>query len=67
VFSDASEGSSTGEACILCFNQINYFAMGKCNHKSVCQKCVLRIRLIMDDKKCSICKTEMEEIIISND
>lgn len=21
----------------------------------------------MDDKKCSICKTEMEEIIISND
>lgn len=41
--------------------------MGKCNHKQVCQKCVLRIRLIMDDKKCSICKTEMEEIIISND
>lgn len=35
--------------CILCFNQIRHFAMGKCNHKNVCHKCVLRIRLVMND------------------
>ena len=41
--------------------------MGKCNHKAVCHKCVLRIRLLMKDKKCSICKTELESIVISKD
>lgn len=46
---------------------IIHFAMGACNHKSVCHKCVLRIRLLLDERKCSICKQELEEIIISND
>ena len=52
--------------CILCFNEIKYFAMGSCNHKSVCSRCVLRMRLIMDDEHCSICKNEMEEIVVSS-
>ena len=55
------------ETCILCFGQIQYFAMGKCNHKNVCHKCVLRIRLLMEDNKCSICKTELDELIVSSD
>ena len=41
--------------------------MGKCNHKNVCHKCVIRIRLLMDDPKCSICKTELEQIVVSNE
>ena len=53
------------ETCILCFNPIRFFAMGSCDHKNVCHKCVLRIRLCLEDIKCSICKTELEEIVIS--
>lgn len=41
--------------------------MGKCNHKDVCHKCVLRIRLLMADNHCSICKAECDEIVVSND
>jgi len=26
----------------------------------------LRLRIILDDKKCSICKTELDEIIVTN-
>ena len=62
--SDVSDGPV---ACILCWNPVQYFAMGKCNHKNVCHKCSLRIRLIMKDKKCSICKTELLEIVVSSD
>ena len=54
------------EHCILCYNDIRYYAMGKCNHKNVCHKCCLRIRLLLKDNKCSICKTELDEIVISN-
>ena len=39
--------------------------MGKCDHKNVCHKCSLRIRIIMKDNKCSICKSDLEEIVIS--
>ena len=55
------------EHCILCFNDIRYFAMGKCGHKNICHKCCIRIRLIMNDNKCSICKTDLDEIVISRD
>lgn len=64
VESDVSDGTVK---CILCWNEVQYFAMGKCNHKNVCHKCSLRIRLIMKDKKCSICKTELLEIVVSSD
>ena len=64
--SDVSANSNQ-ETCILCSNAVLHFAMGSCNHKDVCGKCVLRIRLLMDDKKCSICKTELDEVIVSND
>lgn len=41
--------------------------MGKCDHKNICHRCCIRIRLLMKDNKCSICKTELEEIVISKD
>ena len=41
--------------------------MGVCNHKDVCSNCVLRIRLLLEDIKCPICKTECPDVIVSND
>ena len=60
-----SEKDLEKDNCILCFNEIKFFAMGECDHKNVCARCVLRIRLIMEDDKCSICKTECDEIVVS--
>jgi hypothetical protein len=64
--SDVSEVDlSDHEHCILCFNDKRQFALGKCNHKNVCHTCILRLRFIMKDKKCPICKTECEELLIA--
>jgi len=51
--------------CILCFNTIYFYALGKCGHKNVCHTCVLRMRIILKQRYCTICKTELEEIVIS--
>ena len=56
---------SDQEHCILCFNDKAYFALGRCNHKNVCHTCILRLRFIMNDKKCPICKTECDELLIA--
>ena len=55
------------DACILCFNEINHFAMGSCGHKEVCAQCSLRIRLILDDKTCPLCKQTLDEIVVTDD
>ena len=55
------------ESCILCFNEITFFALGSCSHTAVCAKCSLRIRLLMDDKNCTLCKQELNEIVITSD
>jgi hypothetical protein len=36
--------------CILCLNEIKFFAMGSCDHKNVCNTCSLRVRLVMEDE-----------------
>lgn len=55
------------ENCILCFNELRFFGLGKCNHKNVCHTCILRLRLIMKDNHCPICKTDLDEILIGED
>jgi len=70
VDSKVSEKEIAGadkEHCILCFNEIEFFALGSCGHSLVCAKCALRIRLLMDDQKCALCKTELEEVVITSD
>jgi hypothetical protein len=37
------------EHCILCFNNLVFFAIGKCGHKNVCNTCALRLRFIIKD------------------
>ena len=55
------------EHCLLCYNQLRVFSLGKCNHKNICHICALRLRIIMKDKQCPICKTECDEIVIAED
>ena len=55
------------EHCILCFNDLKLFGLGRCNHKNVCHTCILRLRLIIKDYKCPICKTNLEEVLIAED
>lgn len=37
-----------GESCILCFNEIKFFALGPCGHTNVCHTCSLRMRFILE-------------------
>jgi hypothetical protein len=40
------------ENCVLCYNGMRVFILGKCNHKNICINCAFRVRLLMDEKKC---------------
>jgi hypothetical protein len=53
--------------CVLCYGDLKFYALGKCEHKNVCHTCALRLRLIMEDDQCPICKTDLDEIVITDD
>lgn len=55
------------EHCILCFDDLYFVSLGRCDHKNVCNTCSLRLRLILEDEQCPICKTELDEILITKD
>lgn len=53
--------------CILCFNPLKFFALGVCDHKNVCHTCALRLRFVLEDEQCPICKADLDEIVITDD
>lgn len=53
--------------CLLCLNDLKYVAIGSCGHKNLCPTCVLRLRLIIKDRTCPICKENLEYIYIVDD
>lgn len=53
--------------CLLCDNRLTVFAMGPCGHKNVCVTCMLRLRYILEDEECPVCRADLDEIVISDD
>ena len=52
-------------SCILCHNEIKYFALGECGHTVTCAKCCLHVRMLFSDKQCVLCKIQNPEIVIT--
>ena len=54
-------------SCILCFDELKFFALGPCDHRNVCHTCALRLRFVLEDEQCPICKADLDEIVITED
>ncbi|KAL3666142.1 hypothetical protein V7S43_008931 [Phytophthora oleae] len=54
------------EICLLCADPIKFYAVGECNHHGICSKCSMRMRLIMDDRNCPMCKQPLERVVVSS-
>ncbi|RLN64568.1 hypothetical protein BBP00_00003391 [Phytophthora kernoviae] len=53
--------------CVLCCNNIDnvsrFNTVGVCNHKGCCSVCSLRLRQLLGNTSCVMCKTEMPRVI----
>ncbi|EQC32512.1 hypothetical protein SDRG_09838 [Saprolegnia diclina VS20] len=63
--------SSASNPCLVCCHSIDnvtrFHAVGPCNHTGCCSLCVLRMRQILKNNHCSLCKTEMPRVICVTD
>lgn len=55
--------------CLVCYTPTLHTSRGitPCNHDTICASCHLRLRSLLNDKRCPICKTENDTIIIDTD
>ena len=54
--------------CPICFENVSSCrAITPCGHNDICGTCHLRLRYLHNDKKCPICKTDNDRIIVDED
>lgn len=56
---------SMEDFCAVCADTMDWVAYGLCGHREVCSTCVARLRLVMDDKRCCICKTVCPSVFVT--
>ncbi|KDO19068.1 hypothetical protein SPRG_21606 [Saprolegnia parasitica CBS 223.65] len=60
-----NEDDGEDECCLVCAEPFTYHAIGECNHAGICSLCSMRMRLLMKDKQCPICKQTNDRVIVT--
>ncbi|CAN0885241.1 E3 ubiquitin-protein ligase hel2 [Linum grandiflorum] len=53
------------DSCAVCADTLEWVSYGACGHREVCSTCVARLRFIIDDRRCCICKTESDVVFVT--
>lgn len=51
----------TEKICVLCCQEVEVFAVGKCDHP-VCYRCSTKMRVLCDQKYCAVCREELDKV-----
>ena len=52
--------------CLVCYTDLKYQAVTSCEHDQICGTCHLRLRHLHNERKCPICKTSLETIVVDD-
>ncbi|TVU18465.1 hypothetical protein EJB05_34567 [Eragrostis curvula] len=53
------------DSCAVCADTLEWVAYGPCGHREVCSTCVVRLRFVLEDKHCCICKTLCPSVFVT--
>ncbi|CAN8267830.1 unnamed protein product [Cochlearia groenlandica] len=53
------------DSCAVCADNLEWVAYGSCGHREVCSTCVVRLRFVIGDPRCCICKSESPFIFVT--
>ncbi|KIH69206.1 zinc finger, C2H2 type [Ancylostoma duodenale] len=60
-FADIALSKGPREECTICCKDCDLFGVGSCNHP-VCIECAIRMRVLSNNRQCSVCRTNMETL-----
>ncbi|KAG1663966.1 hypothetical protein FOA52_001092 [Chlamydomonas sp. UWO 241] len=53
------------DCCLVCADPLEWAGVGICGHKEICSRCVARMRFILKDNACVLCKTESPSMFVT--
>ncbi|XP_070837946.1 E3 ubiquitin-protein ligase ZNF598 [Chaetodon trifascialis] len=59
---DSSIIKEAEKHCVLCCQEVDIFALGKCDHP-VCYRCSTKMRVLCDQKYCAVCREELDKVV----
>ncbi|XP_041673360.1 E3 ubiquitin-protein ligase ZNF598 [Cheilinus undulatus] len=59
---DSTTTKETEKHCVLCCQEVEIFALGKCDHP-VCYRCSTKMRVLCDQKYCAVCREELDKVV----
>ncbi|XP_023149043.1 E3 ubiquitin-protein ligase ZNF598 isoform X1 [Amphiprion ocellaris] len=59
---DSTPTKDTEKNCVLCCQEVDIFALGKCDHP-VCYRCSTKMRVLCDQKYCAVCREELDKVV----
>ncbi|XP_060921469.1 E3 ubiquitin-protein ligase ZNF598 [Labrus mixtus] len=59
---DSTSTKETEKHCVLCCQEVEIFALGKCDHP-VCYRCSTKMRVLCDQKYCAVCREELDKVV----
>ncbi|KAJ3109438.1 hypothetical protein HDU97_006683 [Phlyctochytrium planicorne] len=62
----AADDDDGEEVCHICTDPISYYSVGECNHR-ICHLCSLRLRALLKDQACPLCKTALPKVVFTSD
>ncbi|XP_018416729.1 PREDICTED: zinc finger protein 598 [Nanorana parkeri] len=61
----ASKSGSTLDperSCVLCCQDLDIYAVGKCDHP-ICFRCSTKMRVLCEQKYCAVCREELDTVV----
>ncbi|XP_061761130.1 E3 ubiquitin-protein ligase ZNF598 [Nerophis ophidion] len=61
---DLANLKETEKHCVLCCQDVDVFAFGKCDHP-VCYRCSTKMRVLCEQKYCAVCREELDKVVFA--
>lgn len=55
----------SSDSCLVCADPLEFTGIGVCGHKEICGRCVARMRFVLKDNACVLCKTESPSVFFT--
>ncbi|KAI5071584.1 hypothetical protein GOP47_0013835 [Adiantum capillus-veneris] len=53
------------DCCAVCVEPLEWVGYGPCGHRDVCSVCIARLRFVLGDKQCCICKQDCPSVFVT--
>ncbi|KAM9305910.1 E3 ubiquitin-protein ligase ZNF598 [Gastrophryne carolinensis] len=50
------------KSCVLCCQELEVYAVGKCDHP-ICFRCSTKMRVLCEQKYCAVCREELDKVV----